>query len=241
VKGTPSPCKGLLFDYGSTLVDEVGVDLRAGNDAIFRRASYVPSGITRERLLEHAENVAIEIASRRQEFGIETPWLPMAKLIYESLGLRFDAPMLDLELDFWKATMTTRPMAGVQEALEQFRKRHLPMAVVSNTMFGSRVIEYELSTHGLSDYLSFVMTSSEYIVRKPHLLLFKTAAMRLGVDAKHIWFVGDRLDTDVHGANAAGMTSVWFNPHGKPSSAPHITVAGWSDLVRHVDGVHADD
>ena len=60
-------------------------------------------------------------------------------------------------------------------------------------------------------------------------------AARLGVAASEIWFVGDRLDTDVAGAKASGMTAVWFNPEGlqDPDQHADLTVASWDELVRH--------
>ena len=80
-----------------------------------------------------------------------------------------------------------------------------------------------------------VLVSSDYTVRKPNVLLYETAAARLNVRAADIWFVGDRLDTDVAGAKAAGMTSVWFNRDGgDPSSDVDLTVSGWSDLAARV-------
>ena len=83
------------------------------------------------------------------------------------------------------------------------------MAVVSNSSFGEPVIRYELEKHGLTEHLAFVLVSSDYSVRKPNGLLFDTAAARLGVSPQHIWFVGDRLDTDVTGAKAAAwMTAL---------------------------------
>jgi len=98
---------------------------------------------------------------------------------------------------FWKASMKTRPMPGARAALEEFHQRGVPIAVVSNCSFGQDVIRYELATHGLADRLAFIIVSAEYAIRKPNPLLFETAAAKLGVEPKDIWFVGDRLETDI--------------------------------------------
>ena len=140
--------------------------------------------------------------------------------------------MAELEMDFWKASVTTRPMPGAREALEEFHRCGVRIAVVSNCSFAQEVIRYELAKHGLAERLEFIMVSAEYAVRKPQPLLFETAAVRLGVKPGDIWFVGDRLDTDVAGAKAAGMTAVWFCPStaGRLNSAD-VIVTGWADLV----------
>ena len=233
---------GMLFDYGGTLVEEVSVDLRAGNEWLLSRASYRPPHVTIDHVVERAARVAREVTSRRDEVHIETPWPTLTRLIHDFLGIRFDMPMADLELGFWNASVHTQAMPGAREALEQFHKWGLPLAVVSNTGFGEPVIRHELARYGLTDHLAFVLVSSDYSVRKPNVLLYETAAARLNVKAEDIWFVGDRLDTDVAGAKAAGMTAVWFNPQGRanPSRDANasrdvdLTVSGWADLVGHV-------
>ena len=228
--------KGLLFDYGGTLVEELSVDLRAGHEWLLARASYRPPHVTLDLVLERAARVSREVTARRDEFHLETPWPTLTRLIHDSLGIRFDTPMPELELGFWNASVRTKAMPGAREALEQFHRWGLPLAVVSNTGFGEPVIRHELARYGLTDHLAFVLVSADYSVRKPNVLLYETAAARLNVKAEDIWFVGDRLDTDVAGAKAAGMTAVWFNPQGRenPSSEVDLTVSGWADLVGHV-------
>jgi HAD superfamily hydrolase (TIGR01662 family) len=225
--------KGLLLDYGGTLVEEVSVDLRAGNEWMLSQASYRPPGVTLEQLIDRSERITRDVAARRDEVQLETPWPTLTRLIHDFLGFRFDAPMAELELGFWKASVKTKAMPGAREALEQCHRAGTAIAVVSNTSFGEPVIRYELGRYGLTDHLAFVMVSSDYAVRKPNVLLYDTAAARLGIAPRDIWFVGDRLDTDIAGAKAAGMTAVWFNPAGMaPSSAPDATVASWADFMR---------
>jgi putative hydrolase of the HAD superfamily len=228
--------RGLLFDYGGTLVEEVSVDPRAGNEWLLARASYRPAHVTLEDVLERANRVTKEVAGRRDDVHLETAWPTLTRLIHDYFGIHFDTPVAELELGFWKASVKTRPIPGAREALEQFHQLHVPAAVVSNTSFGEHVIRYELAKHGLTDHLAFVMVSSEYSVRKPNVLLFETAAARLAVQPKDIWFMGDRLDTDVVGAKAAGMTAVWFNPNNQqdPSQSADLTVADWDTFTRHV-------
>jgi putative hydrolase of the HAD superfamily len=228
--------KGLLLDYGGTLVEEVSVDLRAGNEWMLAQASHRPAGITLEHLVERADRITREVAAQRDRVHLETPWPALTRLIHDFLGIRFDMPMPDLEIGFWKASVTTRAMPGAREALEQCHRAGVAIGVVSNTSFGEPVIRYELSRHGLTDRLAFVMASSDYAVRKPNVRLFDTAAARLGVNARDIWFVGDRLDTDIAGAKAAGMKAVWFNPSGSQDEMrmADVSITDWADFMRHV-------
>jgi len=232
------PPNGFLFDYGGTLVEEVSVDPRAGNEWLLSRASHRPAHITLDDVLARVARVSRDVASLREDTHLETPWPALTRLIHDALGIRFDMPMAELELGFWKATVRTEPMAGARAALEQFQRAGLPMGVVSNTGFSEQVIRYELGKHGLTDHLAFVTVSSDYAVRKPNVLLYDVGAARLGVEPKDIWFVGDRLDTDVAGAKAAGMTAVWFNvgDRREASPQPDLTIPDWSALLEHVLG-----
>jgi len=224
--------KGLLLDYGGTLVEEVDFDPRAGNQALLARAKYHPQDVTLETITERANHVEAQIKARRDQFQLETPWSTLTRLIHDFLGIRFADSMPELEMTFWKASLTTRPMPGAREALEEFHRRGVRIAVVSNCSFGQDVIRHELGKYGLAERLEFVMVSAEYAVRKPNPLLFDTAAAKLGVKPSDIWFVGDRLDADVAGAKAAGMTAVWFNPStDKRSDGPDMVVKSWAELV----------
>jgi putative hydrolase of the HAD superfamily len=232
--------KGLLFDYGGTLVEELSVDLRAGNEWLLGQAAYRPPHITLEDVLERANRVDKEVAALRDQVYLETAWPTLARLIHDFLGIRFDVAIAELQVGFWQAAVQARAMPGARKALEQFHRSNLPMGVVSNTSFSEPVIRYELGRHGLAEHLTFVMVSSDYAVRKPNELLFETAASRLDVEPEHIWFMGDLLETDVAGAKAVGMTAVWFNPQADPhqeaglSRAADLTVPDWDTLVNYV-------
>ena len=50
--------KGILLDYGGTLLEEAGYDLRAGIEAMLARASYVAPKVTLDLVTERAKRVS---------------------------------------------------------------------------------------------------------------------------------------------------------------------------------------
>jgi FMN phosphatase YigB (HAD superfamily) len=62
-------------------------------------------------------------------------------------------------------------------------------------------------------------------------MLFETAAALLGVSSADVWFVGDRVDTDIVGARAAGMTPVLFSPTERPAVDTELITLTWSGIV----------
>ena len=226
-----------LFDYGGTLVEEVAFDTRAGMAWLLARATEPVSDADRQRIIERVDRVTREVASRRDELQIETPWTALTRLIYDACGVRFTEPVDDLELGFWNASVETRPRPGVRDALAELHRLGLPMGVVCNTSFRQATIRHELAKHGLADFLGPIVVSAEYAVRKPNPLLFDVAARLLGVACRDIWVVGDRLDTDVAGANAAGMTAIWYAPNaGQDMSQARLAVSSWAELMTMVRG-----
>ena len=47
--------------------------------------------------------------------------------------------------------------------------------------------------------------TTPFVIGKPHAAMFEVALARLGLDAAHTLMIGDRLDTDIQGAQALGL------------------------------------
>ena len=222
--------KGVLIDCGGTLLDELSYVTRKGNEWLLARAARNPAKIAIDQVMERAVIIDEHVVSRRDECHLETPWPMLTRLTYGYFGIEFDCDLEDLELEFWKASMETRPMTGAAEALDELHRSGIPIGVVSNSIFRSGTLQYELAKRGLAEHLQFVITSAEYSVRKPGPLLFDLAVAKLARKPGDIWFVGDRLEIDVHGAKSAGMVPVWFQPPGD-SSASCLSVADWNEFL----------
>ncbi len=77
------------------------------------------------------------------------------------------------------------------------------------------------------------------VVGKPHAPLYELALSRLGLGASRALAVGDRLGTDIAGAEAAGLPSAWVLTGVEPPSAllrspearPTYVIGGLSELL----------
>jgi putative hydrolase of the HAD superfamily len=228
--------RGFLIDFGDILVEELRENRGAGVRWLFEQASHVPGDVTLERVLEREKRVRRGVDAKRIPGELEVSWTQLMRLTFEPLGVRFRAPLAELELDAWRRVVTTRPLPGARDALAELRSAGCAIGVVSNATFSAAAIRADLAQHGLDAHLAFVIASSDYGVRKPSALLFEAAAARLGVDARDIWFVGDRMERDVAGANGAGMTAVWFRAiertdAPREGASPDLIARSWSELV----------
>ena len=231
--------RALLLDFGGTLVVDAPADARAGNAWLLDRATKRPAGVTLDDVVDRAGRISRAVVARRDETHVEVPWAAAFRLIYDHFGFEFDEPMAVLEQGYWTAAVHTGPLPGVHEALDKIAALGVQLAVVSNTSFSASVLRSELDRHGLADHLLFILSSADYAVRKPNVVLFKLAATRLGLSPEKIWFMGDRLETDIAGANLAGMTSVWLSgrpPEGEQAEIrADLTVPDWATLAQRVE------
>jgi putative hydrolase of the HAD superfamily len=74
---------------------------------------------------------------------------------------------------------------------------------------------------GLEDFFSFVVFSQDHGFEKPDTRLFQVALRKAGCREKEIIHIGDSLETDILGANQAGIKSVWLNRRGEENQT-HI-------------------
>ena len=100
-------------------------------------------------------------------------------------------------------------------------------------MFSSDVLRWELDRSGLLSRFSFVMSSSDYGIQKPHSALFRTALTKIGLSADEVWFVGDNFEKDVVGSSNVGMTAIWYKRHVGESKIEQqaIEVNSWQEFM----------
>ena len=95
-----------------------------------------------------------------------------------------------------------------------------------------QALAWQLEESGLGAYFMFVMSSADYVLRKPHPVLFQTACRKLELDPASVWYVGDKPEFDVAGAANAGLVSVLYAPADVAGSGPvpDLRVGSWNEL-----------
>ena len=100
-------------------------------------------------------------------------------------------------------------------ALETVAKiaRKLPVAIVTNGI--TDIQRSRLALSPLKEYVTEVVISEKVGVSKPRPGIFEIALDRLGVKARDALMVGDGVNSDIRGANNAGIDACWVNREGK--------------------------
>ncbi len=98
-----------------------------------------------------------------------------------------------------------------EDSKEFFEKSPLPIYIVSNidTDDINRAIEY----HNLKP--AGLFTSEDARAYKPRKELFELALKKTGLTPEEVIHIGDSLSSDVKGASALGIHTLWLNRFGK--------------------------
>jgi putative hydrolase of the HAD superfamily len=120
----------------------------------------------------------------------------------------------------------------VREFFASVRRDRVPLALVTNG--ASDTQRDKLRVLGIECRFDAVVISGEVGIAKPDASAFGLALDKLAVERENVWHVGDSLTTDVAGAKAAGLTSVWLNRSGtvrqEDDPEPDIEVRSLSNL-----------
>ncbi|ASS65275.1 MULTISPECIES: HAD family hydrolase [unclassified Paenibacillus] len=254
--------KAVLFDLDDTLLwDERSVDEAFQATCEWAQEQ---SGADPKRLEAEVKREARELYSSyetfpfTQQIGInplEGLWARFAEGELESFrkleqlapGYRKDAwtrglsavgiddPLLGAELaERFPKERRERPIVYEEtfEVLEALKGKY-KLLLLTN---GSPDLQQEklLGVPELTSYFDEIVISGNYGKGKPDAGIFRHALELLGVDPEDGIMVGDKLTTDILGANTIGMTSVWINRGGKaknPEIVPSHEITRLDQLI----------
>jgi putative hydrolase of the HAD superfamily len=229
---------GIIFDMGDTIVRAESIDTLAGNRRLLELAEFNP-GVTAEDVEAMMEEIRwTEKAS--EESMIEFDCENYQKLLFGSLGVTFRIGYPEMEREFWKHTVKYRVIEGIGELLDLIEAREIRAGILSNTIFSSAVLEEELARYNLAQRFSFVVSSADYGIRKPHRHVFRIAVKKMGLEPEDIWFVGDKPEYDIRGALDAGLYPVWYNRRNEKADieGEYLEVKSLDELRQKIEEIY---
>ena len=236
----------IFFDYGHTLCYEPVQDYPAGWAAVMSHVVENRSGISAEALAGLCSATYRRLWDEMRPLELETDGFKLDATIYESLGLRFDVPLEELEYIRWSATEPICPMEGIESFLALCSELGVRTAVISNLSYSGGVLRRRINETLPCHNFEFILASSECVHRKPSEWIFRRALGRANVSAEASWFVGDDVRCDIEGAARAGIWPVWYKSPLKctykpePKSPPqcgHSFVQSWDELGELLRGL----
>jgi HAD superfamily hydrolase (TIGR01549 family) len=173
----------------------------------------------------------------REKSMIEISAETFDRLLFDLLGMTFRVNYDELEKEFWKAATDYRPVPGIYALLDFLEANNVKTGIISNTIYHASTLMEELERHNLAQRFSFLISSADYGVRKPHKYIFQVALKKTGLPASDIWFVGDKLDYDIKGALGAGIYPVWYNCHNESGTVDgdYLEIKSLDELKKKIE------
>lgn len=108
--------------------------------------------------------------------------------------------------------LATEPVALMPGVVNAVSNIPLPLAVWANTRTATEAaVRQWLERAGLNRRFVSVITSVDAGARKPAPQFFQFALAQGGVAKEDVLFVGNQLQTDILGAEAFGIQTVWLS------------------------------
>ena len=148
----------------------------------------------------------------------------------------------EAEWIIWNGISRGVPTPGAAEMLSCLQETGIRTGVISNLCWSGSALTRRLREAFPKHSFDFILTSSEYIFRKPDKHIFDMAIHKSGLDPNDIWYCGNDLAVDVLGAYSAGLFPVFYDDRSVPSKInekndsmtvdiPHLHLSNWRYLM----------
>ncbi len=247
--------KMVLFDYGQTLIAEQKFDGIKGTEAVLQYATRNKYHLSAEQVQAKANEIKREYMEemhsigrfdpeKRHLFQIEIPNTMFTPYLYESQGIEIALSNSEIDTVFWNAAAPGMPTEGIKDFLGYLKNKGIRTGVISNISYASSVVAERINRLLPENAFEFIITSSNYIFRKPNKRIFELALEKAGLEPDEVWYIGDQYECDVKGALNAGLVPVWYigaidlpyTMEEKHSVDKNIlTVKTWSEIKQYME------
>ena len=203
--------KMILVDYGQTLIVEPQFDWTAANLAILNHANHIPEGMSADEFCHCSNSLFEHVMGNRRESCREIEHEKFLRLLCDAYGLKLDISIAEADLLYWdSATHGSFASPGAAEFLDYLHENGIRTGVISNMCYANMALRTRLNRYLPNNRFEFVITSSDYVLRKPEKLIFDVAIRRANLDPREIWYIGDNPNADVVGSSGVGMHPVLY-------------------------------
>jgi HAD superfamily hydrolase (TIGR01549 family) len=230
----PNAPRALLLDFGGVIVD----DDRRPNSS-WEIAEMVHQAVASVDGALSVPAIEVDLVAGMVAYGSwgngSARWAAPPEISHEQLWVDFiaadwpgpareavGARATELTYRMGELTQEWRLRTGMAELLADAARLGIPVAVVSNTIYG-RVHREFLAAAGLTDRFAVQIYSDEAGVRKPNPEMVRLACRALSVEPSDTWFVGDTRSRDVLCGRRAGVGLMALMTSPRTGREPAVT------------------
>lgn len=210
---------GIIFDFDGTLVDSFSNRIEPHKKV----AELITEFLKKRGIKANYHNI-LEKVIRTEEEGEKRvtrsrdEWW---KQIFKELNIN-NVPedfVTKLTNVYWETLRdTTTIYQGAPELLAELKQKGYKLGLLSDTDFAPGWKEKRFKSSGLAKFFDTYVVAGETTPEpKPSPQPFLEVIKRLNLKPEQVIHVGDNQDTDIKGATAAGIDSLWIDWQGNPS------------------------
>lgn len=232
--------KMIIFDCGHTLLYEPDWNSERGNRALFARISKNPKGIDVEEYTKMCTEIFGKMEDIRKSHNCDISARAGNRVVAELLDIEFSLTPLEQETVFWTAASSGAVMPYAEEMLDYLNENGIRTAVISNLVWSGEALTERFERLLPNNKFEFVITSSDYMYRKPSRVLFDIALNKAGLTSDKVWYCGNNVANDIEGAHGAGIFPVLYDGDlksyseqndGLDTDFDYLRIQDWRELI----------
>lgn len=239
--------KMILFDYGHTLLYEIGHNAEKGNKAIYQYIRSNPKNISFQEFNKIVNSTFKKINECGN--GIDICEKKFLRLVYGYMNIELSVSLEEAESIIWNGVSEGDIMPNANKILDYLNKNDIRSGVISNMCWSGKSLKDRLNRLLPNNKLEFAITSGDYIFKKPNKMLFGIAMNRAGLNAEEVWYCGDSVKADIYGAHNAGIFPVLYEGkteeknsfegqnEGDETDFDYFKINNWDELIEKIETI----
>lgn len=219
--------RALTFDLDDTLWDNRPV-LRAAEQSLYDWLAEHYPRIKRHYSLQDMQQLRRDLLQRNPALRHDVNTLRKTSLRLAAETAGYDHSLVEPAFSvFLEARHRITLYSDVVPALRRLRDAGFCLGTLSNG-------NADVQRLGLGHLFDFSLSAASSGRAKPHPRMFQEACRRANVAPAQLAHVGDEAETDLAGAQAAGVAVIWMNRGGQradPGVAHHAEVRDMTELL----------
>ena len=200
--------KIVIFDVGGTLSSGKWENSELGYRYLYEEILDVNESL--DDFLKFIREM-LYIINQRETCDLEFSFKSFFNYLKDLYGLKTTKQYEEIEYNFLKKFYKPIRTDNALEILNYFKRKSIPMYVLSNSMYSSNLIAKELEDMGIKHYFKQIISSGDHLVRKPSKELFKLYLKKfdmMGYKTSDICYIGNDYYFDIKSPIELGMMCV---------------------------------
>ncbi len=201
--------KTIMFDFWGTLVE----------NGVF------PSPVRQAKMILRIDKLPFPLFILEFEKALMTKRFDDLYQAFENVSnqfdLRPDKQRQDMLVGMWnKNKLLAKPFSDTEEMLERLKKSHRIVLVANTDSFS---VESVLDKYAMRKYFDAIYLSCDIGLLKSNPKMFETVLEKEGITGDDAIMVGDSIESDLIGAEKAGIKGILLDRNNKRNHPNRIT------------------